>query len=32
MKIGDRVWFTAPHNVNQSDHGLDPHQRVEALS
>lgn len=28
--VGDMVWFHAPRNVNQYDHGLDPFQVVEA--
>lgn len=31
MQVGDLVLFKAPINVNQFDHGLDPHQEVEAV-
>lgn len=29
--VGETVWFTAPHNVNQLDHGLVPGQEVKAV-
>ena len=31
MKVGTKVRFTAPQNVNQQDHGLDPGQVVEGV-
>jgi hypothetical protein len=31
MNAGEQVWFTAPHNVNQEDHGLVPGQVVAAV-